>query len=193
MAKFTSDQMYDIPWITTHTGTFNLDSPTFDIRDIAHALPMICRFNGQIRDFYSVGQHSLIVCQLMDHLDLGNPLEGLLHDATEAYLSDVPSPFKHRLPDWRAIDDTCERALRAQFGIGEKTEGCKTADWLALYMEAYAYLPGQGEQLPDPHNLRMQALALMKTRPFMGHYTVATDYHFTDVERQFLNAYETWV
>jgi len=192
MAKFTSEQMYNVPWVTTRYGKFNLNEPVFDIRDIAHALAQICRFNGQISKFYSVAQHSMTVGRLMEDYNLGDPLEGLLHDATEAYLSDVPSPFKHMLPDWNAIDHRCEIALRKQFSLGDKTDGCKTADWLALYMEAHYFLRDAGAEFPDPHNLRKQALGIAKELPYWLHYHAAPKKPFEEVTADFLRLYDTW-
>ena len=85
-----------------------------DIRDIAHALSLICRFTGHTQRFYSVADHSLRVSYLAENQVrdswrgiLSYPdfnghaffrevaLWGLLHDASEAYLCDVPSPLKH--------------------------------------------------------------------------------------------------
>ena len=52
-------------WMQTHSGLrfYPLDPRPEDIRieDIAHALPMICRFNGHCSRFYSVAEHSLNV------------------------------------------------------------------------------------------------------------------------------------
>lgn len=53
-----------------------------DIRDVAHHLSLICRFNGAGRAFYSLAQHS---CLVADTLDAPLKLWGLLHDAAEAY------------------------------------------------------------------------------------------------------------
>jgi hypothetical protein len=150
-------------WIETQYGRFDLSNPHFDIRDIAHALSLTGRYNGHSKHFYSVAEHSLMVADLMEGLGLGDPREGLLHDATEAYLSDVPAPFKQFLPDWKKIDDRLDSALREQFQLPPtKTEGCRKADWLALFIEAYFLLPSKGEIFHDPNGLRKEALRLIE-------------------------------
>lgn len=148
--------------IETQAGYFNLTEPTFDIEVIAHALSNTCRYNGHCRSFYSVAEHSVLVSFLMERLNLGCPLEGLLHDATEAYLSDVPSPFKVFLNDWKAIDAKLDAAMREHFGLGAKSVGLKTADWIALFMEANELMPskGEGPEWLDPEGLREKALQI---------------------------------
>lgn len=82
-------------WIQTWTGqAVDLIAPdprTIDIIDIAHALSLISRFTGHTDKSYSVAQHSVLVSR-----QVGSPweLEGLLHDAPEAYLSDLSAPAK---------------------------------------------------------------------------------------------------
>lgn len=76
------------------------DPDLIDERDIAHALSLLCRANGHFSTFYSVGQHSLACCR--EALERGYSkrlqLACLLHDGSEAYLSDVTRPVKAEMP-----------------------------------------------------------------------------------------------
>lgn len=84
----------------------NPDSDLIDIIDIAHALSLLCRANGHFKTFYSVGQHS-INCMLEAEArgySKKVQLACLLHDASEAYLSDVTRPVKHELPKYIEIE-----------------------------------------------------------------------------------------
>lgn len=160
-----SEEHYrDHPHVQTSSGLyFTLEDPEFRLHDIAHSLSMLCRFNGHTDRFYSVAEHSMFVGALMELDGAEQIKEGLLHDATEAYLSDVPSPFKQFLPDWKRFDDRLDADLRLHYGLpSSKTEECKTADWLALFIEAYLFLPDRGEGFQDPHGLRDRAVALVK-------------------------------
>jgi hypothetical protein len=62
-----------------------------DIVDIAHALSLICRFTGHTKYHYSVAQHSIAVSCLCDPKTM---IYGLMHDAAEAYLTDIAHPIK---------------------------------------------------------------------------------------------------
>ena len=84
-----------------------------EIADIAHALSMLCRANGHFKSFYSVGQHC-INCMLeakargySRRVQLGC----LLHDASEAYLSDVTRPVKEELPAYRLIEEPLQEVI----------------------------------------------------------------------------------
>lgn len=98
-------------YITTYTGKhFDPSQPDrdrLDIRDIAHALSLICRSNGHVKTFFSVGQHC-IHCALEAEARGYSPhltLACLLHDASECYLSDVPRPIKENMPQYRAVEE----------------------------------------------------------------------------------------
>ena len=82
-------------WIQTFTGRkfypLNPRQEDIDIYDIAHSLANKCRFNGHCGNFYSVAEHSVLVSY---HCSVDEALWGLLHDASEAYLPDVPRPLK---------------------------------------------------------------------------------------------------
>ena len=79
--------------INTYSGgRFDPDdikNSDFRIEDIAHALSLQCRFAGHIPEFYSVAEHSVFVSYYSNDF-----LAGLLHDASEAYLMDIPTPVK---------------------------------------------------------------------------------------------------
>lgn len=92
--------------ITTYTGKHfdptHPDINLIDIKDIAHALSLTCRGNGHVQTFFSVAQHC-INCALEAkerHYSSRIILACLIHDASEAYMSDVPRPFKKELQDY---------------------------------------------------------------------------------------------
>lgn len=88
--------------IQTYTGRFvdplHLNPNEIDIQDIAQALSNMCRFAGHVSKFYSVAQHSVECAQIVDKMTGGDRVKtlwALLHDASEAYLVDLPRPVKH--------------------------------------------------------------------------------------------------
>ena len=105
-------------WILTYTGKkfFPLaDEPgEVDLRDIAHSLALQCRYNGHCRHFYSVAEHSVRVSHLVPPVDAA---WGLLHDAAEAYVSDLPRPLKLTVPDFRAAEERLLRQIADTFGL----------------------------------------------------------------------------
>lgn len=156
---------FEKSFIETATGgRFYAEKPEFKIEDIGFALAKLCRFNGHSQIFYSVAQHSLLVAEIMEcdrvrGMADGEPLEGLLHDATEAYLSDVPAPLKQFLPDFKKLDAEWERQLRGYFGLPpEKSAACQRADWIALFLEADVHMLSRGTTFVDPHGYRDVAL-----------------------------------
>ena len=130
--------------IVTYTGRvvdpFNPDPKTICIEDVAHGLSLTCRFGGQCRTFYSVAQHSLVVGRIVpSHL----AIFGLLHDAAEAYLTDIPRPFKSKISGYGKTEDKLLKTIFKAFQIPFKGLGkeIKDADNLALAIEQYELLP----------------------------------------------------
>lgn len=108
-------------FIRTFTGkTFYPLAPRFediDIRDIAHSLAQQCRWTGHTKRFYSVAQHSVHVSE---RVPVAAALSGLLHDAQEAYCSDLSRPLKHDTPmgrEYMKIEEVLERAIAEKFKI----------------------------------------------------------------------------
>mgnify|MGYP000252204249 CR=1 FL=1 len=97
-------------WQQTFTGRqfWPLDprAEDIDVRDIAHALALQCRFAGHCRVPYSVAEHSVRVADLLlsETGERDIALAGLLHDASEAYCIDVPRPLKPWLTGYKAIE-----------------------------------------------------------------------------------------
>ena len=87
------------------------------IQDIAHALSMICRGNGHVSTFWSVGEHC--ICCAKEALGRGYShrlaLACLLHDASECYMSDVPRPLKQEMPRYREIEDQLLEVIYEKF------------------------------------------------------------------------------
>ena len=117
-------------WIQTASGRkyYPGDPLACDvvIDDIAHALSHICRYAGHCKEFYSVAEHSYHVSFLVPR---EHALLGLLHDATEAYLVDLPRPVK-RLPQIRDgyadLEHYNWNAIASKFGLPRMHEWPKT-------------------------------------------------------------------
>lgn len=133
-------------FVETRSGKkVNVQNPAsdqFDIKDIAYALSNTCRFNGHCAGFYSVAEHSVAVALRLPH-ELR--LAGLLHDATEAYLGDIPSPIKQFLPDYKEMEHVFTVAIAKQFDVDLFDPAIKAADLDALYTEAHFLIPSQGK------------------------------------------------
>lgn len=126
-------------WIQTYTGyPFPILHPSasdIDIEDIAHALSNLCRFAGHTREFYSVAQHSVLVSH---NLPVEHRLTGLLHDAPEAYIVDIPRPLKHSgmVEGYKTIEDRVWAAIAERFSLSEDMDpSVKQADVRALFTE----------------------------------------------------------
>lgn len=104
-------------YIQTFSGrAVTVDNPKvedIDIVDIAHALSNQCRYGGHAHFFYSVAEHSLLVSELVPEY---MALEALLHDASEAYMVDVPRPVKMLLSDYKTLENRLHEVIAAKFG-----------------------------------------------------------------------------
>lgn len=116
------------------------------IEDIAHALANSCRYTGHVREFYSVAQHSVLLTALVDAVDPDSMLWGLLHDASEAYLSDLARPVKQQpeLGDtYRACEERLMYAVAERFGLDMPIpESVHWADDVVLRAEQRDLMPG---------------------------------------------------
>jgi 5'-deoxynucleotidase YfbR-like HD superfamily hydrolase len=132
------------PYLQTVSGRwvnpFEPDPEQLDAGDIARALGNLCRFGGHSRVFYSVAQHSVIVSRLVEERggDAEDAFAALMHDATEAYLGDMPHPIKHRSPlgaAFKAAEEHLEQAINARFGVKSDVPEIKRADRALLATE----------------------------------------------------------
>lgn len=98
----------------------NPDVSLIDIADIAHSLSMLCRANGHFKSFYSVGMHCINCANeaMARGYSRKVQLACLLHDGSEAYLSDVTRPVKQELPQYKEIEDPLQNAIWNKF-LGE--------------------------------------------------------------------------
>lgn len=112
------ENLYTPNCIRTFTGIYvNVFEPTPEmicIEDIAHALSNQCRFSGHLPTFYSVAQHTVAMSKLMHE---SHKLAALLHDASEAYLLDIPSPIKKGLSNYKEIEDKLMILIAEKFGF----------------------------------------------------------------------------
>lgn len=157
-----------------------------DVLDIAHGLSQVVRYSGQCSSFYSVAEHSLLVLDILKTLypkDIESQWAGLLHDATEAYICDLPTPIKKLLPQYQEIEANLNSQISEYFEIRwtkQVKERVKEADRIALALE----VPHLFEDLEDWYDLVDQYHHLDYIKKEFGTLTPGK------VEANFLKAFE---
>lgn len=157
------------------------DPELIDIRDIAHALSLLCRANGHFPTFYSVAQHSL-ACQreaAARGLSKRLQLACLLHDGSEAYLSDVTRPVKAVMPAYLEFETPLQEAIWSKWLLTPLTEQERrqvfAIDDGLLYHEFYTHT----------------GYAVADSVPTLHSQPSFTFVAFDQVEREFLDAFHT--
>jgi 5'-deoxynucleotidase YfbR-like HD superfamily hydrolase len=98
----------------------NLKEEDICIYAIANSLCKLSRFNGHYvsNDIYSVAQHSIIGARIfMDKGEIEKAKQFLIHDAAEAYFSDVPKPIKEIMPIVYEIEDHITQVIAKAFNL----------------------------------------------------------------------------
>lgn len=156
--------------IRTYSGKqVNIFKPhpdMFCVVDIAHSLANICRFNGHLKKFYSVGEHSLNVSLRCSD---ANKLQGQFHDGSEPYLCDLPSPIKANFKEYKEIEDNLMYVIAKKFGFKwPMSPEVAQLDKHMLELEYNCLMLGQGN-MPHFHN----GTGDIKT-DFLNYYTFLT-------------------
>ncbi|MCK8780775.1 hypothetical protein M0654_12345 [Rhizobium sp. NTR19] len=134
----------------------------FTIEDVAQGLSNICRFSGQCRSFYSVAEHSIHVCDLVEEFKL----EALLHDAAEAFIGDITRPLKQLLPQYREIEANVEDAILHRFGLDSRSRSIvKAADLRVLAAEQAQLMPVGTDFWAVPSDVKPAAINIGFLRP----------------------------
>ena len=148
-------------WMLTATGAC-LDlqfiaADAISILDIAHHLAQVNRFTGAARRPYSVAEHSLLVCDIMQR-DMGilSPhllLAGLMHDAHEAYTNDLSTPMKQAVGDsWASVENRVAHAVHKRYDLISAMTAARDAihhaDLMALSTERAQLMPVAGPAWP---------------------------------------------
>jgi len=114
--------------------------PAFSIEEIAGRLSREYRYSNSCR--YTVAQHSVIVSRLCEE---NYKLSGLLHDAPEAFIRDLPRPVKELSPGYKAVESSLETAIEKRYGAHLSATPVREADLTAYVTERESdSIPGKG-------------------------------------------------
>jgi hypothetical protein len=148
-------------WMLTATGStvdlrFITAPGSIDLLDIAHHLSQLNRFTGACSRPYSVAEHSLLVCHLVEQQGVRTPavlLAALMHDAHEAYTADLSSPMKQVLGmGWQLAERKAQIEVLRHFNLLQAYmtahDVITAADLTALSTERAALMPAAGPEWP---------------------------------------------
>lgn len=85
-----------------------------DILAIANSLSKQCRFFGNCSEFYSVAQHCVLLSNMVEKK---YQKWALLHDAAEAYLSDLAAPIKNIMPQYTELEENALKVIAKKFDL----------------------------------------------------------------------------
>lgn len=166
----------------------------FLIEDIAFSLSMEGRYGNQCPFHYSVAQHSVLVSRMLpDEFKL----EGLFHDASEAYILDIPKPFKKYLGlIYTSVEDKIQEKIFHKFNVNCTTESLlevKKVDWRMYCTEVANLLPNRPKkEKKDAYKLTIKPWSAKRAfKEFTNEYSRITgnrieihDYIPSDFQRR---------
>ncbi len=120
--------------MNTYTGKkidpMSMTADDVSIQDIAHALSLTCRGGGHVSYFFSVAQHSINCMNEAKARGWSERLQlaCLLHDASEAYISDIIRPVKVHLSNYLEIESSIMNVILERFGLADLNEE-ENAKW----------------------------------------------------------------
>lgn len=148
-------------WMLTATGSTVdlrwLRDADISLLDIAHHLAQLNRYTGACSRPYSVAEHSLLVCEIAEReLAIRSPsvlLAALMHDAHEAYTSDLSSPMKQVLgAAWADTEHRIQHSVQRRFGLltasASAAADIRWCDLAALSAERAQLMPAGGPEWP---------------------------------------------
>lgn len=122
----------------------NPDPKMISVDDIALALSRRARFAGFTRAYFTVAQHSWNVAMHLRAFG-ADPVvqwQGLMHDAHEAYMGDIPTPQKNLYHGFKELEELLQGAIFARFDLPHPLDSkVKAIDELMLHSEAEYLLP----------------------------------------------------
>ena len=134
-------------------------SSHFRIESTAAGIAKEGRYGGQMPGFCSVAEHSLLVASI---LPPEIKLQGLLHDASEAWLRDQTRPVKALLPDYRSLEGEVQPFIFESFGLpAEMDPRVKIADdavWVAEEIQIFGKDPRDFLMHPPAAKVTVQCL-----------------------------------
>lgn len=106
-------------WSGRRVDVLNPNPNDITVADVAHALARQCRYNGHLGGFLSVARHSIWVSQYCESYGPVTALWGLFHDAAEAYIGDMVSPFKRspQMQMFREVETQMEMVIAEVLGL----------------------------------------------------------------------------
>lgn len=175
--------MYITTYSKIHFTPLEPKAEQIVLEDIAHAQSLMTRANGHFPEFYSVAQHSIACGQEAMARGYSDEtiLACLLHDGSEAYLSDITRPVKGELARYGEIEQTLQNAIYEKYlgsiPDGEEMEKIKSVDDTCLYYEFLHYMGEELAQVPPKKWSQMEFV----TRDFL------------EVEKEFLALLKQYV
>lgn len=114
-----------------------------ELEDIGRGLANKSHFAGQLRNYFSIAEHSLMVFDLLPENLKADPemaLTALLHDASEAYLGDMVKPAKVLLPEFVILENRLQAAIFSKFNLNiEDILKVKPQDKISQEIEHLAF------------------------------------------------------
>lgn len=178
-------------YIRTFSGrAFPLSPSPKDVclKDIAHGLSIAPRWGSQSKYRYPVAAHAIYVSLLVSP---HNRFEALNHDDSEAYLCDLPKPFKEEMPEYKAVEHRIMVAVGVKFNFAWPVcAEVKRADAIALYQERLALFDFPVcNDVPEVHPPKGMRLPQWDFRFWSEASAREVEYYFLDYFERYKKAF----